>query len=584
MRTNTPSTFTLGKFLLVMGVCNILILFIVSQNRLPASKDHRELMELYQPPESSYSFDDPVAAYYVLEQLDIFEQINVTKKDLQDDYRYKIMGLTADDDYCKKHRAHIVNHPEVIFEEKNIVTSLIPNSLLRRRVIPSIGSDVMPYVGSNSAFRGKFIYDIRTDVNNFFTFFGIYNERAIGHQYSCLSQSSNAIPGHQYLFRKDYISEGIVKYAEKYESRPSCFNYDKFFPETWVLYKEDQCRKFFDHFNSEVYQQLKKERGGIVYMRKIGARIHSGQGVFPMNQTQEDYLTNTYKGGELCGKVDHNNIIQYFVHNPLLLYGHKFDFRIYMLVASTNPLIAYYYDGFLRVSLHKYKADSKELGALLTNTALSKTIFNQAAENGTFNGMTEAELKDFHLWNFQRLEDYLYDNGVVSDRNWLNNYLRPEFKKALTHLVRMSQEPFMTKSSIYHLFGMDFMLDDNLNLWFIEANASPALEGFSKEMMDFVSKMLTDHFEIVYGLMKSRMKRVIQYVNTLGDENQISRVSEDSVFIKDLETKRQEFKEISKNKFEPEFEPNPENKFQPIIDENIEGAGRYFNLIREECL
>ena len=55
-------------------------------------------------------------------------------------------------------------------------------------------------------------------------------------------------------------------------------------------------------------------------------------------------------------------VAQKYVANPLLLdKQNKFDFRIYMLVASVNPLIVYYHDGFLRVSLSKYDKDSKEV-------------------------------------------------------------------------------------------------------------------------------------------------------------------------------------------------------------------------------
>ncbi len=54
--------------------------------------------------------------------------------------------------------------------------------------------------------------------------------------------------------------------------------------------------------------------------------------------------------------------------------GHKFDFRIYFLIASTDPLIVYYHDGFLRISLSKYNKHSNEKSTHLTNTALSKKI------------------------------------------------------------------------------------------------------------------------------------------------------------------------------------------------------------------
>lgn len=69
----------------------------------------------------------------------------------------------------------------------------------------------------------------------------------------------------------------------------------------------------------------------------------------------------TYSNGKLCGELPEATVMQRYIADPLLLEGHKFDFRIYMLIASTNPLIVYYHDGFLRLSLHFYSKNSTEV-------------------------------------------------------------------------------------------------------------------------------------------------------------------------------------------------------------------------------
>lgn len=63
---------------------------------------------------------------------------------------------------------------------------------------------------------------------------------------------------------------------------------------------------------------------------------------------------------------------QKYISNPDLLEGHKYDFRIYMLIASTDPLILYYHDGFLRVSLLKFDRHSSEKSVHFANTNLAK--------------------------------------------------------------------------------------------------------------------------------------------------------------------------------------------------------------------
>ena len=48
-------------------------------------------------------------------------------------------------------------------------------------------------------------------------------------------------------------------------------------------------------------------------------------------------------------------IVQRYVNNPLLIGGKKFDMRIYCLVTSYTPLVAYLYrNGFARFTHHRY--------------------------------------------------------------------------------------------------------------------------------------------------------------------------------------------------------------------------------------
>jgi len=173
---------------------------------------------------------------------------------------------------------------------------------------------------------------------------------------------------------------------------------------------------------------------------------------------------------------------------------------------------------------------------------------------------------------------------MIKDTNWLDEYLRPEFKKAMVHLVRMAGKSFVKKSQTYELFGCDFMLDDNLNLWFIECNSGPVLSGSSKEKERFVTKMLRDQFEIVFSMLKSRAKRIIRFVNSIIRSSETQIMSNGEVVIQDLERKRQEFKEITRNYLEPEFEPSPDNGFSKIYDDYLDGASKYAGLISEECL
>ena len=176
----------------------------------------------------------------------------------------------------------------------------------------------------------------------------------------------------------------------------------------------------------------------------------------------------------------------------------------------------------------------------------------------------------------------LMERKLVKDPSWLDNYLRPQFKKVMIHLTRMAQSSFTKKSSVYELFGLDFVMDTDLNLWFIEANAMPLTDGFTTGSTIMLNEMLAESFEIIFGLLRSRTKRIINYINDLTEavanepfvNNEISH----------LEERRRQFEALTKNRFEPEFQVSYKNGFQKIVDENESGTQRYSSLIDKECL
>lgn len=89
----------------------------------------------------------------------------------------------------------------------------------------------------------------------------------------------------------------------------------------------------------------------------------------------------------------------------MLVERRKFDFRIYMLVASTDPYIVYYHDGFLRVSLENYDPNSNDKGVHLTNTEFSKKKWHDMEKNG----INTEELREYQMWNLTRFQNYLLE-------------------------------------------------------------------------------------------------------------------------------------------------------------------------------
>jgi len=535
---------------------------------------------------SKLAFEDPGLANLVLKELDVFEPNYNNWPEEKWDRKYKgyYLGLAPDDDYCDKHREYFTQNPDYVFSESNYVSSYLPQHFARKFALDQIGTNVQPdvqYLKKRNPKRSRPDVDLAIDSSLIVTGSTMFYKRHVGKQFSCLGQMSNHIPGHDSLYQKDQAAIGLIEYAKKYEDRPQCLRSDRFFPKNYLLTDKEQCLEFFQVLESEKYQELKEERN-IVFMRKI-VGMHGGFGVFPVDSKEEQVIRKMYANGERCGEEKQNNIVQAFIHNPLLLNGRKSDVRLYMLVASTNPLIVYYHDGYFRVSLTDYDMNTEDQSALITNTAFS-SVLAEAEKTGSYQGKTYDEWKDEQTWLFDKFQNHIIEKGLTADENWMDNHFRPECKKAMIHLLRMSQHNFLKRSSLFEFYAIDFMLDEDLNLWFIEANALPGLAEWTPDFTKFDGQMLRDEFDIIFRLLRSRMKRVFNFVNDLINEGGAKRIAEDKVEIDNLAENIEAFKKISMNYFEPEYEPTDDNSWHKIIDENHQGVERYAGLISEECL
>jgi len=378
------------------------------------------------------------------------------------------------------------------------------------------------------------------------------------------------------LTGKDKVIDKAHAYLEKYKDRPQCFNRTSLFPITYRLYVQEQCEEFFELINSDKYKASLKD-GGIQWVVKVPWGVHKSEGVFLLDTNETKRFNSEYENGAKCGVDKRGLIAQQYINNPLLLdLDNKFDFRVYMLIASTNPMIVYYHDGFLRVSLNTYKKSSSDRATHLTNTYLANQKIQEAKDSGKkINGMTEAELKEYILWSYDRFQDYLMKAGKITDPNWLNNYLRPAFHKAMVHLCRMTGDSMWKGSNVYAMHGVDFMLDDQMNLWFIESNPSPLVTGTTK-WRTYYSLMMSV-YDTEFAYYRSRMKRVIAVIKEMQEETFSGRAV-------DYNKYKKLYQHASRNRLEPEFKLSKWNNFTMIMDENISGTSAYYGNIKEGCL
>ena len=84
-------------------------------------------------------------------------------------------------------------------------------------------------------------------------------------------------------------------------------------------------------------------------------------------------------------QLDDNAIVSKYVENPLLINGHKFDLRLYVVVTSYEPLRIYIYEeGLVRFASEKYTLTDVKTNLFnqLTNYSINKKNVNFVKNEG----------------------------------------------------------------------------------------------------------------------------------------------------------------------------------------------------------
>ncbi|XP_065217013.1 probable tubulin polyglutamylase ttll-15 [Planococcus citri] len=164
--------------------------------------------------------------------------------------------------------------------------------------------------------------------------------------------------------------------------------------------------------------------------------------------------------------------LQEFVDNPLLVDGHKFDIGVYTIITSIEPLRVYIYNGdiLFRFCPDKYYPFDPE-------------------------NRNKYVIGDDYLpiWEVQSLKKYFTEGGY-SMKESFNAYLRSrgrnpdkmwfKIEDAIRNIILLKEssisrllEKYASKRNFFEMVRFDFAVDDDLNVFIMEANMSPNLSS-----------------------------------------------------------------------------------------------------------
>ncbi|CAI5451657.1 unnamed protein product [Caenorhabditis angaria] len=193
-------------------------------------------------------------------------------------------------------------------------------------------------------------------------------------------------------------------------------------------------------------------------------------------------------------ELDRNNsFIQKFVEKPLLIDNRKFDIGIYTVVTSLLPLRVYIYDGDVLIRFcpeDYYPMDVENVDKYVVGDDYTP-IWEIESLSKYFNNQ---KMSFKHT-----IDSYLGTKGIDSTKIWnkiaeiIAEVFRLQQSKMLIALQSMK-----ANAKTFELSRFDFVVDEDLNVFLMEANMSPNLSsGHFKQNQIMYEKVLMSIFSMI---------------------------------------------------------------------------------------
>lgn len=334
----------------------------------------------------------------------------------------------------------------------------------------------------------------------------------------------NHFPNHYELTRKDLMYKNIKQYIKDMSggnpenvrrlSLPIAMNWEAAASFTGTASTAERERRRVELFNfcdsvpitynipndMNIFIEEFKKHVGVTWIVKPTSRCQ-GKGIFLVNRLQQimkwakekkeveqqyafSGVSSSSSGNSNAQNLLGSFIVSKYISNPLLIGGKKFDLRLYVLVTSFKPLVAYLHEcGFARFCATKYTAkcvSEEDLGSHLTNVALQK---GEDEYNTSHGG--KWLVKQLILFVQARYGPYKAE-GLLA-----------KIKFLLVQSLQAMRDTIHNDKHCFELYGYDILIDADINPHLIEVNASPSLSTTTTTDRLLKEEVLADTMNIV---------------------------------------------------------------------------------------
>eukprot|EP00727_Mastigamoeba_balamuthi_P008630 m51a1_g439 hypothetical protein (736) ;mRNA; r:71195-76891 len=291
-------------------------------------------------------------------------------------------------------------------------------------------------------------------------------------------QRVNHFPNFYEISRKDLLWKNLKRARrtpDVHGNRPDPAAYD-FLPQSYYMPREYAL----------FAEEFKRTPGALWIMKPIGGS--QGKGIFlvqTLSQVAPWRRASLLRGkGVLptsASEVAEEYVVQRYIERPLLIGGKKFDLRLYTLVLSYTPLVAYIYrSGFARFSHYRYSTDSATVGNAYVH------LTNVAKHSEAYTGRCK--------WEVSNVRKYVlsaYGPQAAAS-------LFDDIQATIVRSLVVAQPVIIQDRHCFELYGYDVLIDSAMKPWILEVNSCPSMTAENDEDRRLKSALLHDTLDLVY--------------------------------------------------------------------------------------
>jgi tubulin polyglutamylase TTLL4 len=189
-------------------------------------------------------------------------------------------------------------------------------------------------------------------------------------------------------------------------------------------------------------------------------------------------------------------VVEEYIRRPLLITGRKFDIRLYVLVTSVFPMVFYFHQNGLclfATSPYDEDGDLADLRMHITNYEINHHSENFVQCEGLNERIEDSKWSLHFFWR------YLESQGIDASK------VKADIEDVATSAViagmcavRNDHERDIQRNRrcSFELLGIDLLVDQELKVWLLEINITPAMFG-SSELDIFVKN------QVIYDMLNT---------------------------------------------------------------------------------